>query len=157
MAASRSTKQRSTTGSGHWAGTARVVRAGGTSGATAGTKARSGAASTGGMAKGARRTRAAGPGAAASAGTAPSKSGAGRPRRRRDEDEATDESTTADRGPKECSPCRGKGRLQSNAGGEPHEVVCAWCDGTGVEIPGRDAQEHPAERPDPKPDAGDDA
>ncbi|MGE4427451.1 MAG: hypothetical protein AB7G37_13460 [Solirubrobacteraceae bacterium] len=160
MAASRSTKQRSTTGTGHWAGTSRVVRAGGSGGASAGTKAGSsaagGAKASGG--KGARGSRAAQGAAGASR---PTRSGPGgsRPRgRRRDEDEDEESTTTAaDQGPKECSPCRGKGKLQSNAGGETHEVVCAWCDGTGVEIPGRDAQEHPAERPEPKPAQADGA
>jgi hypothetical protein len=28
----------------------------------------------------------------------------------------------------------------SNLGGDPHEVTCPWCDGTGVFVPGRDAQ-----------------
>jgi DnaJ-class molecular chaperone len=45
-----------------------------------------------------------------------------------------------------CTPCRGTGRLMSNLGGEPHEVTCPWCDGSGRFDPGRDAQEHPAER-----------
>ena len=47
-----------------------------------------------------------------------------------------------------CSPCRGTGRLVSNLGGEPHEVACPWCGGTGRFEPGRDAQEHPAEQSD---------
>jgi DnaJ-class molecular chaperone len=45
-----------------------------------------------------------------------------------------------------CSPCRGTGRLISNLGGEPHEVSCPWCGGTGRFEPGRDAQEQPAKR-----------
>jgi DnaJ-class molecular chaperone len=45
-----------------------------------------------------------------------------------------------------CSPCRGTGRLVSNLGGEPHEVPCPWCGGSGRFEPGRDAQEHPAEQ-----------
>ncbi|MFL5859924.1 MAG: hypothetical protein ACJ780_03970 [Solirubrobacteraceae bacterium] len=44
-----------------------------------------------------------------------------------------------------CHPCRGTGRLNSGLGGEPHGVVCPWCAGTGKRIPGRDAQEYPAE------------
>ena len=44
-----------------------------------------------------------------------------------------------------CSPCRGTGRLISGLGGEPHEVSCPWCGGSGRFAPGRDAQEHPAE------------
>ncbi len=50
-------------------------------------------------------------------------------------------------GPTPCGPCRGTGRLISGAGGTPHEVACPWCDGTGTAIPGRDAQDHPAEQP----------
>lgn len=43
-----------------------------------------------------------------------------------------------------CSPCRGTGRLVSNLGGEPHEVACPWCGGTGRFEAGRDAQQRPA-------------
>jgi DnaJ-class molecular chaperone len=39
-----------------------------------------------------------------------------------------------------CGPCRGTGRLISNLGGEPHEVACPWCEGTGHFLPGHDAQ-----------------
>lgn len=42
--------------------------------------------------------------------------------------------------PVECSPCRGSGKLTSGFGGTPHEVSCPWCEGTGTEIPGHDAQ-----------------
>jgi DnaJ-class molecular chaperone len=42
--------------------------------------------------------------------------------------------------PPPCSPCRGSGRLISKLGGEPHEVECAWCEGTGIFIPEHDAQ-----------------
>jgi hypothetical protein len=45
-----------------------------------------------------------------------------------------------------CTPCRGTGRLISGLGGEPHEVTCPWCGGSGRFEPGTDAQEHPAER-----------
>jgi DnaJ-class molecular chaperone len=45
-----------------------------------------------------------------------------------------------------CTPCRGTGRLVSNLGGEPHEVACPWCGGSGRFEPGRDAQEHSAEQ-----------
>ena len=45
-----------------------------------------------------------------------------------------------------CSPCRGTGRLVSNLGGQPHEVSCPWCGGTGRFELGRDAQEHPSEQ-----------
>ncbi len=37
-------------------------------------------------------------------------------------------------------PCRGSGKLISNLGGSPSEVVCPWCEGGGVRIPGIDAQ-----------------
>jgi DnaJ-class molecular chaperone len=43
-----------------------------------------------------------------------------------------------DRG--QCTPCRGTGKVISSLGGDPHEVTCPWCDGTGVFVPGRDAQ-----------------
>jgi DnaJ-class molecular chaperone len=46
-----------------------------------------------------------------------------------------------------CTPCRGTGRLISNLGGEPHEVTCPWCVGSGRFEAGRDAQERPAEQP----------
>jgi DnaJ-class molecular chaperone len=39
-----------------------------------------------------------------------------------------------------CTPCRGTGRVISNLGGSPSEVTCPWCEGTGVRIPGHDAQ-----------------
>ncbi len=42
-------------------------------------------------------------------------------------------------------PCRGTGRLSSALGGEPHEVQCPWCRGSGRRIPGIDAQAAPAE------------
>jgi hypothetical protein len=48
--------------------------------------------------------------------------------------------------------CRGTGRLTSGLGGEPHQVTCPWCRGTGVRIPGIDAQEHPAETAPPPPE-----
>jgi hypothetical protein len=48
--------------------------------------------------------------------------------------------TPEETGPIPCSPCRGLGTLNSNAGGEPHQVPCPWCEGTGVFIPGHDAQ-----------------
>jgi DnaJ-class molecular chaperone len=41
---------------------------------------------------------------------------------------------------RECAPCRGTGRVISNLGGDPHEVPCPWCDGTGRFTPGHDAQ-----------------
>jgi DnaJ-class molecular chaperone len=46
-----------------------------------------------------------------------------------------------------CRPCRGTGQLISGLGGEPHQVTCPWCGGSGEFRLGTDAQEHPAERP----------
>lgn len=40
-----------------------------------------------------------------------------------------------------CRPCRGTGRLISGLGGDPHEVTCPWCGGSGVFQPDRNAQE----------------
>jgi DnaJ-class molecular chaperone len=57
--------------------------------------------------------------------------------------------------PQRCTACRGTGRVISNLGGEPHEVACPWCEGTGRFIPVHDAQEHAGEG-EPKP-AGDGA
>ena len=42
--------------------------------------------------------------------------------------------------PRECSACRGTGRVVSNLGGSPSEVQCPWCEGTGRFVPGHDAQ-----------------
>ncbi len=42
--------------------------------------------------------------------------------------------------PKPCMPCSGSGKVTSNAGGEPHEVDCPWCEGGGLTIPDHDAQ-----------------
>ena len=42
--------------------------------------------------------------------------------------------------PRECTACRGTGRVISNLGGTPNEVPCPWCEGTGRFIPGHDAQ-----------------
>jgi DnaJ-class molecular chaperone len=39
-----------------------------------------------------------------------------------------------------CTACRGTGRLISSLGGDPHEVACPWCEGSGRFIPGHDAQ-----------------
>jgi len=41
---------------------------------------------------------------------------------------------------RECTACRGTGRVISGLGGEPHAVECPWCEGTGRFIPGHDAQ-----------------
>lgn len=52
-------------------------------------------------------------------------------------------------------PCRGTGQLISNLGGAPSTVECPWCRGSGVRVPGVDAQEGwPAnEPPQPPPDS----
>jgi hypothetical protein len=48
---------------------------------------------------------------------------------------------------RECWVCRGTGTLVSNADGVPHDVVCAWCEGTKATIAGHDAQLKPSETP----------
>ena len=56
-------------------------------------------------------------------------------------------------------PCRGTGQVISNLGGTPSTVACPWCEGSGVRIPGIDAQarwpvaveEPAAEAPAPEP------
>ena len=55
------------------------------------------------------------------------------------EPEATAEAQES-KPPMPCAPCRGTGKLISGAGGTPHEVECPWCEGTGMTIPGHDAQ-----------------
>jgi len=45
-----------------------------------------------------------------------------------------------------CRPCRGTGRVTSNLAGEPHEVVCPWCEGSGTFTPEHDAQDAPHEQ-----------
>jgi hypothetical protein len=50
--------------------------------------------------------------------------------------------------PRECMPCRGSGRVISNLGGTQSQVACPWCDGSGVRVPGIDAQARwPREQP----------
>ncbi len=39
-----------------------------------------------------------------------------------------------------CSPGRGTGKVVSGLGGEPHEITCPWCGGSGRFVSGRDAQ-----------------
>ncbi len=36
--------------------------------------------------------------------------------------------------------CRGRGRVISNLGGVQSEVACPWCEGSGMRVPGIDAQ-----------------
>jgi DnaJ-class molecular chaperone len=52
----------------------------------------------------------------------------------------TEQNEGATAPPRECSPCRGTGRVISNLGGSPQGVTCPWCDGTGRFVPGHDAQ-----------------
>jgi len=42
--------------------------------------------------------------------------------------------------PPVCAPCRGTGQLISNLGGEPSQVTCPWCEGSGMQLAGHDAQ-----------------
>gem|GEM_PF-3396265 len=42
--------------------------------------------------------------------------------------------------PLPCAPCRGTGQLISNLGGSPSQVTCPWCEGTGTQMPGHNAQ-----------------
>lgn len=44
------------------------------------------------------------------------------------------------RDPLPCAPCRGTGQVISSLGGEPSQVACPWCEATGEQIPGHDAQ-----------------
>jgi hypothetical protein len=37
--------------------------------------------------------------------------------------------------------CRGSGQVISNLGGTPSTLACPWCGGSGVRVPGIDAQE----------------
>jgi hypothetical protein len=37
--------------------------------------------------------------------------------------------------------CRGSGQVISNLGGEQSTLTCPWCAGSGVRVPGIDAQE----------------
>jgi DnaJ-class molecular chaperone len=53
---------------------------------------------------------------------------------------AEDSASDAAAEPRECTACRGTGRVISNLGGSPQQVPCPWCEGTGRFIPGHDAQ-----------------
>ena len=37
-------------------------------------------------------------------------------------------------------PCRGSGKVISKLGGGASDVTCPWCGGSGVRVPGIDAQ-----------------
>lgn len=43
-------------------------------------------------------------------------------------------------GAKPCAPCRGTGQVISNLGGSSSQVTCPWCEGSGTQIAGHDAQ-----------------
>jgi hypothetical protein len=43
-------------------------------------------------------------------------------------------------GSRECMPCAGRGIVISQLGGDPHNVSCPWCGGTGERQEGVDAQ-----------------
>lgn len=45
-----------------------------------------------------------------------------------------------EKGPQECAPCRATGQVVSKLGGEPANVTCPWCEGTGKVIAEHDAQ-----------------
>ncbi|CAB4924544.1 unannotated protein [freshwater metagenome] len=62
-------------------------------------------------------------------------------------DEESAAAPAVDEAHRECWVCRSTGKLISGADGEPHEVVCPWCEGTKLTIPAHDAQEHPSETP----------
>ena len=42
--------------------------------------------------------------------------------------------------PRACTVCRGTGTVISTLGGTASQQDCPWCEGTGTEIPGHDAQ-----------------
>ena len=62
-------------------------------------------------------------------------------------DEGSADAPAIDDAHKDCWVCRSTGKLISGADGEPHEVVCPWCEGTTKTIAGHDAQDKPSETP----------
>ena len=66
--------------------------------------------------------------------------------------ESTDSSGTPGE-PDTCRACRGSGTVISGLGGEPSELKCPWCEGTGTRIPDHDAQARWAEGGKPSDDA----
>lgn len=62
-------------------------------------------------------------------------------------DEGSADAPAIDDAHKDCWVCRSTGKLISGADGEPHEVVCPWCEGTTRTIAGHDAQDKPSETP----------
>jgi DnaJ-class molecular chaperone len=67
------------------------------------------------------------------------------------ESEAAEATAQAAEAP--CMPCRGNGTVVSNKGGTAQTVECPWCKGTGMRIPGHDAQAHWGDAPEPEPAA----
>lgn len=57
-----------------------------------------------------------------------------------EETAASADVTDAAHEPRECMPCSGTGEVISNLGGTPSKVTCPWCEGSGVRVPGIDAQ-----------------
>ncbi|MEA2300247.1 MAG: hypothetical protein QOE44_782 [Solirubrobacteraceae bacterium] len=43
-------------------------------------------------------------------------------------------------GPGDCLACRATGQVISHLGGESRAVPCPWCEGSGLRLPGHDAQ-----------------
>lgn len=62
-------------------------------------------------------------------------------------DEGSADAPAIDEAHRDCWVCRSTGKLISGADGEPHEVVCPWCEGTTRTIAGHDAQDKPSETP----------
>lgn len=62
-------------------------------------------------------------------------------------DEESAETPAVDEAHRDCWVCRSTGKLISGADGEPHDVVCPWCEGTTRTIAGHDAQDKPSETP----------
>ena len=44
--------------------------------------------------------------------------------------------------PSPCTACRATGKVISGLGGTNTVIDCPWCEGSGVFIPGHDAQAH---------------
>jgi DnaJ-class molecular chaperone len=51
-----------------------------------------------------------------------------------------DEPVAGETAERACMACRGSGTVISHLGGVDSTVTCPWCDGTGVRVPGLDAQ-----------------
>jgi hypothetical protein len=56
------------------------------------------------------------------------------------ENNDTEDRIDAPHEPRECMACRATGRVISNLGGSPSSVTCPWCGGSGLRVPGIDAQ-----------------